>query len=161
MESSNPRVVTNATRAPLRCNRVLVPTVVPWRMVTSEPGRAIFSTAPAMAWDGSAGVEKTFRMRKVDPSSHTQSVNVPPLSIAILISMRDFRWAMMLRMKDGRGILTFWCGDVGAERFLSGREPESHNPKHIVIPNPRQQGSALFNCQTLVPGARFVSRTSG
>jgi hypothetical protein len=37
-----------------------------------------------MACDGSPGVEKTFSIRRVEPSSQTQSVNVPPLSMAIL-----------------------------------------------------------------------------
>src|SRR5258708_2251983 len=84
MESSNPAVVTKATLAPLRCNRVLVPTVVPCKTRTSMPAGAILATASAMAWEGSAGVEKTFNMRRLDFSSQTQSVNVPPLSIAIL-----------------------------------------------------------------------------
>jgi hypothetical protein len=41
-----------------------------------------------MAWEGSAGVEKTFKMRRLDPSSQTQSVKVPPLSTAILTGWR-------------------------------------------------------------------------
>src|SRR5579864_3653551 len=41
------------------------------------------ATASAIACEGSEGVEKTLRIRSVLPSSQTQSVNVPPLSIAI------------------------------------------------------------------------------
>src|ERR1700732_2442604 len=37
-----------------------------------------------MAWAGSPGVENTFRICSVEFSSQTQSVNVPPLSMAIL-----------------------------------------------------------------------------
>src|SRR5258708_2114758 len=35
-----------------------------------------------MAWDGSAGVEKTFSMRSCPCSSQIQSVKVPPVSMA-------------------------------------------------------------------------------
>src|SRR5947209_4837990 len=98
MESSNPEVVTKATRAPLRCNNVLVPTVVPCSTVAPDPEDEILPTASAMACEGSAGVEKTFRILSVEPSSHTQSVKVPPLSMAIL--------------RDGRGGMSFgWLQD--------------------------------------------------
>ena len=57
-----PAVVTRATRAPWRCNKVLVPTVVPCKM-TMDLGWPIFSVtlrmASTMACEGSAGVEKT------------------------------------------------------------------------------------------------------
>ena len=36
-----------------------------------------------MACEGSAGVEKTFNMRRCPLSRHTQSVKVPPVSMAI------------------------------------------------------------------------------
>src|SRR6185312_3570955 len=84
MESSNPLVVTKATRAPLRCRSVLVPTVVPCSTTISWASAAILLTASAMACAGSAGVENTFRMRRVEPCNQTQSVKVPPLSMAIL-----------------------------------------------------------------------------
>src|SRR5258708_39388765 len=41
------------------------------------------ATASAIAREGSAGVEKTLRIRRVLPSTQMQSVNVPPLSMAI------------------------------------------------------------------------------
>ncbi len=50
--------MTSATRAPLRCNNVLVPTVVPWRRITGLVG-LIFPKASTIAREGAAGVEKT------------------------------------------------------------------------------------------------------
>src|SRR5581483_10364428 len=35
-----------------------------------------------MAQEGSSGVENTLRIRTLPPSTHTQSVNVPPVSMA-------------------------------------------------------------------------------
>jgi hypothetical protein len=61
----------------------LVPTVVPCNIVTSALGVAIFPIAAAIACEGSAGVEKTFNIRNRFLSSQRQSVNVPPLSIAM------------------------------------------------------------------------------
>src|SRR4051812_31883596 len=83
MESSNPLVVTKATRAPLRCKSVFVPTVVACKR-RSAPGWPIWATASAMAFDGSSGVEKTFSMRSaaLAGSAQTQSVKVPPVSTA-------------------------------------------------------------------------------
>src|SRR5260221_14678817 len=80
MESSNPAVVTNATRAPLRCKSVFVPTVVPCRTTTSFPAAAIFWTALPMLFDGSPDVENTLSIRRRDPPSQTQSVYRPPVS---------------------------------------------------------------------------------
>src|ERR1700740_341373 len=82
MTSSNPAVVIRAVRAPLRSSRVLVPTVVPCRRISS-PRCPIFCRASAIACDGSAGVEKTFSMRRRPLASvQTQSVKVPPVSMA-------------------------------------------------------------------------------
>ena len=58
--SSNPAVVTKATREPLRSSRMLVPTVVPWRTSGAVAGDAC-RTASKTAFSGSAGVEKSFR----------------------------------------------------------------------------------------------------
>jgi len=43
----------------------------------------IFLRASAIAREGSSGVEKTFRVFRAPFSTHTQSVNVPPVSMAI------------------------------------------------------------------------------
>ena len=80
--SSNPAVVISATRAPLRCSSALVPTVVPCKSV-NPAATPIFWSASAMARDGSSGVENTFNVLSTPPDSHTQSVKVPPVSIAI------------------------------------------------------------------------------
>src|SRR5579862_8753287 len=111
MESSKPAVVTNATRAPLRCSKVFVPTVVPCRIVTGAPGGAILLTASAIAVEGSLGVEKTFKIRREESSSQTQSVKVPPLSMAIL---RDGRLRMnfFLQLTEYRKIAK--CDGSGA-----------------------------------------------
>src|SRR6201999_3300136 len=77
--------------APLRCRSVFVPTVVPCKTTISLPllfAPEIFCMAPAIAAAGSAGVENTFRMRSVEAWSQTQSVKVPPLSMAILRGVR-------------------------------------------------------------------------
>src|SRR5215813_11475510 len=57
-------------------------------MVRAVSGDTILVTASAIAREGSSGVEKTFRIRTEDPSSQTQSVKVPPLSMAILRGRR-------------------------------------------------------------------------
>jgi hypothetical protein len=82
MVSSKPAVVTNATRAPLRSSRLLVPTVVPCSN-TISPEQPLRETACAMDCEGSSGVENTFTMRNRPRSIQTQSVNVPPVSTAI------------------------------------------------------------------------------
>src|SRR5580704_5308273 len=82
MVSSKPAVVTKATRAPLRCSSVLVPTVVPCSKMTAPTGLTCAS-ASAIACDGSPGVEKTFAMRSFPRSTQTQSVKVPPVSTAM------------------------------------------------------------------------------
>ncbi len=87
--SSNPAVVISATRPPFRCSSALVPTVVPCSNVSAPPvpvrfvDSPIFRRASPIARDGSSGVEKTFRVLSAPSSTHTQSVNVPPVSIAI------------------------------------------------------------------------------
>ena len=85
--SSNPAVVISATRAPFRCSRALVPTVVPCNKVRPAPvfsaAPPIFFSASPIAREGSSGVENTFRVRSVPPSTQTQSVNVPPVSMAM------------------------------------------------------------------------------
>ena len=43
----------------------------------------IFPRAWAMARDGSSGVENTFKVLSSPPCIHTQSVNVPPVSMAM------------------------------------------------------------------------------
>ena len=45
--SSNPAVVTNATRAPVRSSMVLVPTVVPWRTSTASRRAQSAASLPA------------------------------------------------------------------------------------------------------------------
>ena len=42
-----------------------------------------------MAWEGSDGVEKTFNMRRRPASTQTQSVKVPPVSMA---TRRGWGW---------------------------------------------------------------------
>ena len=44
---------------------------------------AIRRSTSTMAWEGSAGVEKTFSMRRRPASIQTQSVKVPPVSMAM------------------------------------------------------------------------------
>ena len=88
MTSSNPAVVIRATRAPFLCSRALVPTVVPCRRVTPAPA-SIFFRAAAIARDGSSGVENTFSVLSKPPSTHTQSVKVPPVSMAMRNAGRD------------------------------------------------------------------------
>src|SRR5947209_257354 len=82
--SSNPAVVTSATRAPLRSNSAFVPTVVPCSSTKSRSPTAC-RTACSIATDASCGVENTFSVRSSPPSTHTQSVNVPPVSTATRI----------------------------------------------------------------------------
>src|SRR5438270_13470254 len=84
MESSKPLVVTKATRPPLRCSNALVPTVVPCNSVTGCVP-AILHTVSVIGREGSAGVENNFSMRSslVAGSIHTQSVKVPPVSMAM------------------------------------------------------------------------------
>src|SRR5208283_5100713 len=82
MVSSNPAVVTNATRAPLRSSRQLVPTVVPCNS-TISPEYPLREMASVMDCEGSSGVEKTFTIRNRPRSIQTQSVKVPPVSTAI------------------------------------------------------------------------------
>src|ERR1700681_1765275 len=96
MTSSKPDVVTSATRAPFLCNKALVPTVVPWcsvrdvqfvlevRLCDASP---IFLRASAMAREGSSGVENTFKFLSTPSSIQTQSVKVPPVSIAMRSSL--------------------------------------------------------------------------
>ncbi len=80
--SSNPAVVTRATRAPFRSSSAFVPTVVPCSSVM--PTRApILPSASAIAREGSSGVENTFRVLSSPCSTQTQSVNVPPVSMAM------------------------------------------------------------------------------
>jgi hypothetical protein len=61
--------------------------VVPCSTVASR-APAIAVTACTIACEGSAGVEKTLSTRSIFPSSQMQSVNVPPLSTAILTELR-------------------------------------------------------------------------
>src|SRR5947209_13518164 len=84
MEASKPLVVTKATRPHLRCKSALVPTVVPCSRITGCLP-AICVMASAMAFEGSEGVEKSLSALNapVAGSSQTQSVNVPPVSMAI------------------------------------------------------------------------------
>ena len=100
--SSNPDVVISPTRAPFRCSRALVPTVVPCSSVSETPvsltswfvlfvASPIFRRASAIARDGSSGVENTFRVLSSPSSIHTQSVNVPPVSIAMRLNARVAR----------------------------------------------------------------------
>src|SRR5215467_8938308 len=74
MTSARPAVVTRATGAPRRSSTALVATVVPW---ASRSGRSAAARAPAMARDGSSGVDSTLPTR---PAASTRSVNVPPVS---------------------------------------------------------------------------------
>jgi len=73
-----------------------VPTVVPWSNVTAL-GPVIWLTASAIALEGSAGVEKSFSAfnSAVAGSIHTQSVNVPPVSMAIRNVVLEERKGMM------------------------------------------------------------------
>ena len=95
MTSSNPEVVINATRAPLRCNSAFVPTVVPCSNVTAARAPLFLSIPPGLfaappiclsaspiAREGSSGVENTLSVLSAPSSTQTQSVNVPPVSIA-------------------------------------------------------------------------------
>jgi hypothetical protein len=67
---------------------VLVPTVVPWRTSTfSAPPNC--RTPSSTAREGSAGVEKIFFTRSFPSAKQTQSVNVPPVSIAMRKSARS------------------------------------------------------------------------
>src|ERR1019366_4210488 len=92
MVSSNPAVVTNATRAPLRSSRLLVPTVVPCSS-TIGPEQPLRETASAMDCEGSSGVENTFTMRNRPLPPQTQWERVPPVSTAI----RDGAFEVCLR----------------------------------------------------------------
>lgn len=64
-----------------------MPTVVPCRSVSRAEfvlaEAMIFSKASAMARDGSSGVENSFRVLRLPASVQTQSVKVPPVSMAI------------------------------------------------------------------------------
>src|ERR1017187_5626348 len=99
MASSKPFVVTRAVRAPLCSRSVLVPTVVPWRR-TSSPSWATLRRASTMAWEGSAGVEKTLSMRRRPASIQTQSVKVPPVSMAMRSGWgrRGMEWVRRIRV---------------------------------------------------------------
>ena len=81
--SSNPAVVTNATRAPFRSSIAFVPTVVPCLNSNPSPAARNNPTPSITARPGSPGVDRTFTTRISPPTIATQSVNVPPVSIAI------------------------------------------------------------------------------
>jgi hypothetical protein len=68
-----------------------VPTVVPH--VSSSEGSAAtstFSNARTIARAGSSGVEGTFSISKRPSRTKTQSVNVPPVSIAIRMAAKFY-----------------------------------------------------------------------
>ena len=76
-----------------------MPTVVPWRSVKFS-ATPIFSSASAIAREGSSGVENTFKVLSALPAAHTQSVKVPPVSIAMRISRRAARAMNRGRVSD-------------------------------------------------------------
>jgi hypothetical protein len=95
----------------------LVPTVVPCSRVTAAAFPAffvalqIFRNASPIAREGSSGVENTFSVLRTPSSTHTQSVNVPPVSIAITRVKRTLLPAPFdLDLRPGK------CADRIAER---------------------------------------------
>src|ERR1700709_298476 len=99
--SSKPLVVTKATRAPLRSSIVFVPTVVPWRTTISGPA-AICCNPFRTAMPGSCGVEKIFNTTNFPSCRYTQSVKVPPVSIAprIIVGLIEVCKAAVRRTKN-------------------------------------------------------------
>ncbi len=89
-----PRVMSSPVRAPRRWTSVLVPIVVPWTNATVRRSSAPTSRSSASAVSrtqvttpsaGSSGVVRAFVVSLRPRSlSTTQSVNVPPMSTAIL-----------------------------------------------------------------------------
>ena len=82
--SRNPFVVTNSTRAPSRCSRALVATVVPRINDEKASGGScdsrITPISASSGWCGEDGHLATTRS-PVASSSATRSVNVPPVSM--------------------------------------------------------------------------------
>src|SRR6185437_16194624 len=137
MESSNPLVVTKATRAPLRWSSVLVPTVVPCSTTISCALAAILLTASAMACAGSAGVENTFRMRRSESWSQIQSVKVPPLSMAMRRADR------CMAVFFGNRIFTLMFGHP--ERARATVKAKSKDPEGVYATTP-QKGALTDLC---------------
>src|SRR5208337_1783778 len=116
-----------------RCSRALVPTVVPCRSVSAAESLALFEAAPifvvaapiflnasAIARDGSSGVENTLRVLRAPSSTQTQSVNVPPVSMA----MRNARVARTLLsaafdLDVASGRSAEWSAECGARAMIS------------------------------------------
>jgi len=95
------------------------------------PCGAIRATTPAIACEGSEGVEKTFKMRSFEPSSHTQSVNVPPLSMAILRSGRDEgagRDIIIMIMRGGQRFPAVFTDSVDLKGVAGGVVEEMPQP---------------------------------
>ena len=83
MASSKPAVVTSAVRAPLRSSSVLVPTVVPWRRMNSPVGGDLVEGFDD-GLRGIGGSGEYFQHAEVAVRSiQTQSVKVPPVSMAM------------------------------------------------------------------------------
>src|SRR5712671_487330 len=116
--SSKPLVVTKATRAPLRSSIVFVPTVVPWRTTTSGP-EAICRNPFRTAIPGSCGVEKTFNTTNFPFCRYTQSVKVPPVSIATRIIL---------------GLIEV-CKDALRRRQNLTRKDRQPRPKQPALPS--------------------------
>ncbi len=84
--SSKPAVVSNTTRPPRRSSNAFVPTVVPQtrsRFLRSADCAVARLTASMIASAGAAGREATLMICNLPLRTKTQSVNVPPLSIAM------------------------------------------------------------------------------